>query len=142
MLGSFQFNDFIIKNIEYKAKPLTKEETIEDGLSFAYNLANDENEYKLSILTKIISRQGNHVLDINIEVRGVFTFEPDSEISCEEKKEIIKENGSAIIYPYIRSLIYNLTSADTQNTPIILPTINFHSVINDIDKDEEIKCDE
>ena len=136
MLGEFQFEGFIIKNIDYKANPIEAGNEIPESneINFAYTLTNDEDTYLLSILTHVINIQSNHFLDITVVTRGRFVFQKDSEIDIEEKNKIIKENGSAIMFPYIRSVIYNLTCADSCNDPVIMPTINFSKIIEDIDK--------
>lgn len=130
MLGDFQFEGFIISNINYKTKSL-KDCKKENELEFSYNLQNENNTYILSIRTNLINIQNDHYLDITLETRGRFVFIDDG--SKEEREQLIKANGSAIMYPYIRSLIYNITSADTCGQAIILPTINFVKVIENID---------
>ena len=51
----------------------------------------------------------------------------------EAKENVVKTNGSAIMYPYIRTLIHSISSMDTHGDIIILPTINLSKVIEDID---------
>lgn len=142
MLSNFQFEGFIIKNIDYKAESVENNDVapVDDEFNFAYTLKNDDNTYILSLLTHVINVQVDHYLDITVETRGRFIFQDDEDMDFNERCNLIKENGSAIMFPYVRSLIYNLTCADSFNDPVIMPTINFSKIISDIDrKDQEQK---
>lgn len=135
MLSVFQFADFVIYNLEYKNAKIEDETKDDNHIEFAYNLVSgDDDTYILSLLTRIKNVQSDHVLNITLETRGTFVFDSDNELHAEEKENMIKTNGSAIMFPYIRTLISNLTSADTHEETIVLPTINFSQVISDIDK--------
>ena len=131
MLSEMQFLDFIITNVDYKVSSLTEEKG--NNLEFAYGLDVLDDVYVLSILTKIKNTQKDHSLDIIIETKGRFSFVEGCDLDDDQKKNIVKTNGSAILYPYVRSLIYNLTSADTHGKAVILPTINFKKAIEEID---------
>lgn len=63
-------------------------------------------------------------VDIDIIVNGYFNLE-DGESSDFEKYLVI--NGTAILFPYIRSMVSMLTSLDNERA-IILPTINTNSL--------------
>ena len=67
-----------------------------------------------------------HVLESNenrkleISLVGFFTF---SNVDDDKKTEILAINGTAILYPYIRSVASMVTSQDS-SPAIILPTVN------------------
>lgn len=134
MMAEFQFIDFLIMNIDYKATSLSNETDDDNNLEFAYGVSHEENTYTLSILTSISNVQKDHILKIRVESKGKFAFENNCKMDDNEKIKIIKSNGSAIMFPYIRSIITNLTSADTHNESVILPTMNFSKIIEEIDK--------
>lgn len=135
MIGEFQFVDFLVTNIDYKAVSLDDgDEQGENNIEFAYNLQHDEKVYTLGLLVVVENIQKDHKLKIRLETKGKFVFNDDTALDDAKCEELIKVNGSAILFPYIRSLLYNLTSADSHGDAIILPTINFTKVIEEIDK--------
>lgn len=87
-----------------------------------------------------ISRYDNNIADISlsvkidkedapfevfVKIKGNFSFDQEEG----EKQELdfnnmLNINGVAIIYPYIRALVTNLTSMANEYKPYILPTIN------------------
>ncbi len=142
MISDIQFVEFIITNIDYKVVSL--EEDNEDNFEFAYGLKEVDDTYILSILTKVADVQGDHKVEITIETKGRFAFLEDCDLEDKSKENVVKTNGSAIMYPYIRALIHSISSVDTRGDVIILPTINFNKVIEDIDSNikEEITPDE
>lgn len=58
---------------------------------------------------------------LELIIRGFFVFK-------EKDQKIVFQNGTAIMYPYIRSIITDITSK-TNYTPLILPTMNFYEVL-------------
>lgn len=142
MISDIQFVEFIITNIDYKV--ISLEEGDEDNFEFAYGLKTIDDTYILSILTKVIDVQEDHKVEVTIETKGRFAFLEDCDLEDKAKENVVKTNGSAIMYPYIRALIHSISSVDTRGDVIILPTINFNKVIEDIDSNqkEDITSDE
>ena len=69
-----------------------------------------------------------------IEVEMIGEFEFSDEIKEEEKTKFLKINGAAILYPYVRAYISNISSFDKEALPIIIPTVNFQQIY---ENDEE-----
>lgn len=57
-----------------------------------------------------------------LEVSG--HFELKEKISDNNRKLLIGRNGTAMLYPYVRSIISMVTSLDNNNVAV-LPTLNF-----------------
>lgn len=68
-------------------------------------------------------------LFIKVRVKGLFSIKSDKdEISEEMVNQLYKKNSLAILFPYLRSLVTDLSSKGSE-MPIILPTINIVSLI-------------
>ncbi|MFW3589727.1 hypothetical protein [Vagococcus fluvialis] len=65
--------------------------------------------------------------NIKLSVNGF--FELNDEYSEDELEKALVVNGTAIIFPYIRSMISMLSSLDSEEA-IILPTINTNNLLN------------
>lgn len=66
----------------------------------------------------------------NIELEIVAVFEVKADLSIDEKKRIIEVNGTAIIYPYIRSVMSVVSGIDG-SSQVTLPIMNIDTFINE-----------
>lgn len=82
-----------------------------------------DEEKKQAIITVNVKFINNDV-DIDIMVNGYFELQ-DGKTDNFTKYLVI--NGTAILFPYIRSMISMLTSLDNENA-ILIPTINTNSL--------------
>lgn len=115
-----QFNRYIITNIDYK---LLDEPTLdEDGeLSLSAFIGVSEDKKTADIkLTGVIA---DHVKNRSVTVEILGLFDLDMEGSVKEIKDFLSVNGTAILFPYLRSIVSIVSSLDGDNS-IILPTIN------------------
>lgn len=71
----------------------------------------------------------NFEYEVEVLLKGKFSI--NINLDLEEKKKFIMQNTSAIMFPYIRSLISVITSQADGKT-ITLPTINFVNMMNDV----------
>ncbi|WP_273753008.1 protein-export chaperone SecB [Leuconostoc mesenteroides] len=85
-----------------------------------------DEEKKRAIITVNV-QFGNKDVDIDIVVNGYFELQ-DGKTDNFAKYLVI--NGTAILFPYIRSMISMLTSLDNENA-ILIPTINTNSLWHD-----------
>jgi preprotein translocase subunit SecB len=91
-------------------------------------VAEEESIYKVSIAFQIRSLSSDD-LYIEIVISGYFTLEDDSDIDPHLKELVLRKNTAAILFPYIRSLITNIT-AQAGMKPIVIPLININALID------------
>ncbi|MDV2631156.1 MULTISPECIES: protein-export chaperone SecB [Bacillus] len=134
MRSILQFTDYHVTDIEYKFDPWGEPDgeyllpTFSFGLDFA-----DEEKNKALITLGI--EMGDPELEKNFFfvkclIKGEFCIESDEELTEQEKLGFYKINGVSILYPYLRSLISEVSSKGNE-TPIILPTMNIAEMIAD-----------
>lgn len=70
----------------------------------------------------------NAEVEIFLIVEGYFTISKDLDRS--EVPQVLTLNGTAILFPYVRSMVSMVSSLDSENA-ILLPTINTYDLIND-----------
>lgn len=105
--------------------------------SFQFNpqinavIKNTNEKYSLSVSVKVEnSDEKQFPIDLYAKVTGIFTF------SKEERETIIcfmKEEAFQMVYPYLRTVVTNLTSLALVN-PLILPIINSEKLINYVEE--------
>ena len=57
-----------------------------------------------------------------VSISGNFTI-PESEYSMKEIQVFVAQNGSAMLFPYLRSIVSVITTLDGPSA-IVLPTLN------------------
>lgn len=112
-----QFEGYQIEKIIYEKNiEASDENNINVEVSTGLNSEKDKGKVELSI--HVLESNENRKLEISLV--GFFTF---SNVDDDKKTEILAINGTAILYPYIRSVASMVTSQDS-SPAIILPTVN------------------
>lgn len=139
-ISSLRFKGYLSDNIYFamNSEFNRSEDDLELDLEFNYDL-NMEYEEKRAILNLECTvfdncEENNYPFTIDVSLLGFFEF--DGDLKEEDVHKMIEINGSAILFPYLRSIISNITaSAGIQ--PLIIPTMNISKLIkNDINKTE------
>lgn len=119
------FKGYSIEKLIYTKKeiPFTKELTIHNGmglnLSIECGITDDLKLGKVSITVQLKDEKSN--LSIITEIIG--HFEINNRDNLDDIKNFLSVNGTAILYPYVRSIISIVSSLDSKEA-IVLPTIN------------------
>ena len=120
------FENYFIS--EMKFRKLSDED---EKNKFGINIGIDESK-KFVKLKVFLSTERD---SIEVEMIGEFKF--SDKIKEEEKTKFLKINGAAILYPYVRAYISNISSFDKKALPIIIPTVNFQQIYeNDEESDK------
>lgn len=64
-------------------------------------------------------------------ISGEFVYYENEDHNQAGVDTLIKKNAVAILYPYVRSLVSNITNASNQFPALILPTINVTQVLDE-----------
>lgn len=98
--------------------------------------ANEEqNIYIIKLTTELGNKDNKDDSYLKLCVAGEFNIQINSKITDDIKEFLIKKNTISILFPYIRSYITTITS-QTGMKPIILPTINVNTVLQNSDKEK------
>ncbi len=125
-----QFEGYQIEKIIYEKNIETSDENnINVEVSTGLNSERDKGKVELSI--NVLESNENRKLEISLV--GFFTF---SNVDDNKKTEILAINGTAILYPYIRSVASMVTSQDS-SPAIILPTVNTINFFKNKSSNEE-----
>ena len=141
-MSDLVFKGFKIKKIDFQFIDEGK-----DNASIGYKIEKiSDYSYELFLELEFIDsdRNDEKILKLCVQISGLFDFVGDDRenLEIEQIEEIVKINGSAILFPYIRALIQNITSYDTSREIIMLPAINITEVIREIDKNNQMHSKE
>lgn len=139
MSSIMEFKSFRLMNVELDTK---NSDNSKNNTKLRVNAGttdiNEDGEAQLEIEINVEEIEKGYSRTIKIIVLGIFNFPNMQDSNDYDFEYLLKVNGTAILMPYIRSLISSLTSFDDSTEHILLPAINVQSMFeneNDI-KDE------
>lgn len=129
------FDGYRIKNLSYstyledkfKQKSLDLEKKA--GIKVSAGMTSKETNGRVEITTQF-SNENRFVIG-EISMYGYFSFKEG--LSSEEKQQYLATNGSAMLYPYIRTIVSMITALDDSEVSV-LPTLNFRDMFNSQEK--------
>ncbi|MCM2674074.1 protein-export chaperone SecB [Alkalicoccobacillus plakortidis] len=135
MKASLNFENYFVLETFYFNNPFPPEtdEEESDDLTpqFKWNIQHRDKENLTDagvFLEVLIGDKDEGHFCVEAHVLGLFTIE-DNEIENDEKERLYKINAIAILFPYLRSLVSDLTSKGNSADQIILPPLNIHSMM-------------
>lgn len=117
-----------LENLYFPTITFSRQAVIADGeLHMSVTRKTDKCDDKYSVqMTADIKNE-----DISLSVTAVGIFKFTSEIQDENmQNEMVRLNGAAIMFPFIRSQISQIT-AQPGMTPIVVPALNITKLIED-----------
>lgn len=123
-----KLNNYKVETLEYKLNPLYKQTDNQLQMPFAYSsqiIDVDDNNFTVQLAAKISNE--NFPFEVSVTVSGDFFSERWKELNTKKDVEL---TVNQILFPYVRALISNITSAAGVN-PIILPIINVAELLKD-----------
>lgn len=88
----------------------------------------DKEGKKFVLTLHIIVCDDEKNLDLSMTIKGIFEYDTDN---MDELKSFLCINAPAILFPYIRAYISNVTALGGMK-PLILPTLNIEGVGRDL----------
>ncbi len=135
MKASLQFKDYHVVETIYKLDPFFEENKGDIKPKLLFKLSVNNDNIKEAIVGLGIEFGDVETKDapmyVKARVLGKFVIEEmDKDLSEEQIITFYKRNAVAILFPYLRSLVSDLTSKGSE-PPIIIPTINVAAMVND-----------
>lgn len=122
-----ELNNYRITNIEYTTFETQEELNYfkdENGtISATVGTTEDNKEARIVISTTILKSDEEQMdfKKVTLEITGYFKIN-----TGENVQEYLRVNGTAILFPYLRTFISVITSLDNSDA-IVIPTINTNS---------------
>lgn len=98
-----------------------EKEIKKSDINMSYGIDKESNTGKILMTAHIFNKEQKKVVDIG--VTGFFKFRKDID-KFKDKQKYLMMNGSAMLYPYLRSTVSMIMAMDNPMTTI-LPTLNF-----------------
>ncbi|GAB7389010.1 protein-export chaperone SecB [Bacillaceae bacterium] len=139
MKAALQFLEYHVVEAVYMFNPFTDAKSNELSPEFEFSL--DLNpETKLDAWITLAISMGDKSLEsqefyIRGKIMGRFMIRSDNELTDEQIMDLYKINAVAILYPYLRSLVSDLSSKGSR-PPIILPTMNIVAMMEKAEREK------
>lgn len=117
----FKFESYKVTEASIKLTGNKIKDSIDIEINPDGELVRDKKRF---ILTLNVNMSDDKNIDLSIKIMGNFTYETEN---MEELIPFISMNAPAILFPYIRAYISNITALGGIQ-PIIIPTLNLTNV--------------
>lgn len=133
--SSLHFDNYVVNRLSFSVVPgfKVKEDDVFD-LSPQFNRIIEklnENEYKVTLDLQLGGDTQPLPFNIDISISGIFITS-----DVDNPEEYLRINASAILFPYIRSLLTMLSTLAAL-PPIVMPPINFCAMLSDQESNEK-----
>lgn len=124
-----KFDGIILSDINFNRKPNIPND-LEIKVNFlADRITNDKNG-TIKITTELKMEKDTELfVELKMEHIGLFSIDSNENMAMEE---FLKCNGPALMFPYIRECVTDITCKAGMN-PVILPPMNIVAMIKDND---------
>lgn len=135
-LSKFVFENYGIDYIQYSVnEDFNNREEVELDLEIEVSVKVKDDELKsaITLIAHVFddAKNKNYPFSLDVSITGFFSAEGD--MKPDEFKEYCKCNGTAVLFPFLRSTIADVTrTANVQ--PLILPLFNIHNLIKQQEK--------
>lgn len=132
MNAVLQFIDYHVVEAIFRMDPFANNKNGSLPTKFEYTV--DFNpETKLDAWISIAVTMGDEILEdypifLRAKIMGRFEIRSDDKLEDAQIMSLYKLNAVAILYPYLRSVVSDLSSKGS-NRPIILPTMNIAAMM-------------
>ncbi|EJH4519861.1 protein-export chaperone SecB [Staphylococcus pseudintermedius] len=145
-MASIGFKNYNFRNFSYRVNENLDIENIdrfEVESDFSAKIAFEDNQAYTIMDCQIGNDDMSCPFIINVELTGVFDieFEKDDAQDIKQLKELLSQNAIAILYPYIRSLVSDITSKANSFDTFIMPVANIAKVMKENNKIEILELE-
>lgn len=120
--ASFQFKRYLVTDTSVRLTGREIKEPVQIGIEPEGDI--DEAKKTFLLTLRVLIRDEEKNLDFSMVIKGFFEYEVDK---IQDLLPYISTNAPAILFPYVRAYISNITALGGM-PPIILPTWNLEGV--------------
>ncbi|WP_334352017.1 protein-export chaperone SecB [Companilactobacillus sp. HBUAS56257] len=134
-MAVLNFNGYTVKEMNYTKNDNFKNDSeiaLKPKLKFNNQIKNDKIVVEIS--ASIGSLKDNRIpFKASCSLEGTFEYISSEDESNIGPDSLIRNNAVAILYPYLRATISNLTSQSNEFPAYILPTVNVAKLLKNND---------
>ncbi|MCT3437622.1 hypothetical protein HCY47_03245 [Limosilactobacillus fermentum] len=134
-----EFKGYHILKMEYERN--LKFNSKEDEASFNpnINISFHKNSDKEANVVLGFSSKDELPFNVDVQIEGMFKYNAEEDEAKLGLDNLLKKNATAILFPYFRMVISQLTGMSGEYPALVLPTMNIGNLIDRQDKEQYIK---
>lgn len=133
--GALGFIHYGVDKINYQLNRDVKPNNISlsgENFKLARQVFINGDEGQLIIQVELFEKENNkYPFYLSFIIYGIFT---NNGLEKEQFKRAVEYNGTALLFPFIRSTVADITKIANNGIPLLLPTINVNALIEDSKK--------
>lgn len=122
-----EFQNYVVDDMKYTKNKNFKSKKDDIDLKPKVNVKFEVDDSEISVSLNVIVgsvHDDNMPFEAECSVTGQFIYHPETNTTGINVKDLLENNAVAILYPYVRTLISQLTQSSNEYPTYILPTIN------------------
>ena len=128
---AFKFERYYVEGIDFRHnESFLYQEPLDLNLEFEVELGvlSDYSQGFVLIAARIFNdaKANNYPFTLNLSIRGIFST--DQELSHDEFERFLEINGTAVLFPFLRSTLADITRSAGHET-LVLPLMNIYSLM-------------
>lgn len=134
-----EFKGYHILKMEYERN--LKFNSKEDEASFNpnINISFHKSSDKEANVVLGFSSKDELPFNVDVQIEGMFKYNAEEDEAKLGFDNLLKKNATAILFPYFRMVISQLTGMSGEYPALVLPTMNIGNLIDRQDKKQYIK---
>lgn len=132
-MSVLKFNGYVVDNLLYQRNENFNSKKGEVHLKPQINVNNEINEENIIVHLKVSVGdldQSSIPFKVEVAISGSFQFDSSADDQDLGIDTFIRNNAVAILYPYARTLLANLTLSSNEYPSFTLPTINVSKALD------------
>lgn len=125
---TFSFLDYKLVSVAFSLTGKTPKDV---DINPRFEVSHEKEKDKLKVYLALVSEDGGSPFLFNVKIAGLFGF--DRDISQDNMEDIANINCAAILFPFLRETLADLTRRSGL-PPLLLPPINFVALAADLKK--------
>lgn len=138
--SKFYFDNYKITNISFQLnnefKPSGKI-TLNFDVERNISINDEENKANIELIFILWDKPERENYPFRIEINIVGTFSADDDMDRLQFEKMCKYNGTAILFPYLRSALTDITKISNFGPPVVLPSININNLLKQEEEGKE-----
>jgi len=133
-ISQLQFRGYKVTELHFEPKKMQIENTtIHYSPMFERNIRKVKDNEHLLQLTVVVGTEDDMPFLARVGIEGVFVFE-----DIENQLEMMKTNATAILFPYLRASLTQLTVL-ANIPPLVIPTYNIIEMFKSIENEKDVE---
>lgn len=90
---------------------------------------NEKTNEAIVILT--FKTNNNFPFDLKVNIEGKFKYNADQDVQGVGAQRLLQQNATAILFPYLRAIVSQLSGLGNEYPSLLLPTVNIAKLLKD-----------